>query len=174
MTALDILAWQFKRGDEKLQERIYRLYIASARWINNWDLVDGSAPHILGAWLENRDRGVLDKLAKSKNLWERRMAIIATLFFIRKNDFGDTLRIADTLLLSKEDLLHKAVGWMLREVGKRDRKVEESFLLLHCRSMPRTMLRYAIEHFPERERKAYLLGIPKGTPLQRGYAIKSK
>ncbi len=160
LAALDILARQFKRGDDALREKIYRHYLGGARWINNWDLVDMSAPHILGAYLEDRDRTPLYKLARSKNLWERRMAILATLWFIRKKDFTDALRIADLLVAAPEDLLHKAVGWMLREVGKRDRKAEESFLARHCRTMPRTMLRYAIEHFPEPRRQAYLKGVP--------------
>jgi 3-methyladenine DNA glycosylase AlkD len=158
MAALEILMRAYKRGDETLRERIYRLYIGGSRWINNWDLVDGSAPHILGAWLEERDRAPLHKLARSENLWERRMAIIATLRYIRKDDFADTLKIAGLLIDSEEDLLHKAVGWMLREVGQRDRKAEEAFLARHFRVMPRTMLRYAIEHFPEARRQAYLKG----------------
>ncbi|HKP95246.1 MAG TPA: DNA alkylation repair protein [Fibrobacteria bacterium] len=158
LAALDILAWQFKRGDEALRGRIYRLYLGGARWINNWDLVDASAPQILGAYLEGKDKAPLYKLARSGNLWERRMAMLATLWYIRKKDFADALRIARLLVASREDLLHKAVGWMLREVGKRDRAAEEAFLARHCRTMPRTMLRYAIEHFPESLRQAYLKG----------------
>lgn len=158
LAALVILVRQFQRGDEALRERIYRLYIASARWVNNWDLVDTSAPYILGAWLEDKDRAPLYVLARSKNLWERRMAMLATQWFIRMGDFEDALRLAAALLASKEDLIHKAVGWMLREVGARDRKREDAFLARHYRTMPRTMLRYAIEHFPEARRQAYLKG----------------
>lgn len=158
LIALFILILQFKRGDGALRERIYRLYIASARWVNNWDLVDTSAPHILGAWLEDKDRAPLYLLARSENLWKRRMAMLATQWYIRKGDFGDALRLASLLADSQEDLMHKAVGWMLREVGARDRKREEDFLAGRYKTMPRTMLRYAIEHFPEARRKAYLKG----------------
>lgn len=158
LAALVILSHQFKRGDEALRGKIYRLYLGGAKWINNWDLVDVSAPAILGGWLEDKDRAPLYALAESPNLWERRMAILATQHFIRQGDFGDSLRIAVLLLESADDLIHKAVGWMLREVGERDRKREEAFLKLHYRAMPRTMLRYAIEKFPESRRKAYLKG----------------
>lgn len=159
LAALIILVRQFQRGDEALRERIYRLYIASARRVNNWDLVDTSAPYILGAWLEDKDRAPLYILARSKNLWERRMAMLATQWYIRKGDFDDALRLAAALAASEEDLIHKAVGWMLREVGARDRKREEAFLARRYKTMPRTMLRYAIEHFPEARRQAYLKGI---------------
>ncbi|HYE71729.1 MAG TPA: DNA alkylation repair protein, partial [Blastocatellia bacterium] len=123
---------------------------------NNWDLVDCTAPQIVGAHLLNRDRRILYRLTKSKSLWERRISIIATFQFIRRNDFSDTLNIAELLLSDKEDLIHKATGWMLREVGKRDLKAEKDFLNIHCHRMPRTMLRYAIERFPEEERQKYL------------------
>ncbi len=122
------------------------------------DVVDVTAEHIAGAHLFERNHLPLYKLAKSKSLWERRIAIIATFHFIRRNQFTDTLAIAEILLNDPEDLMHKAVGWMLREVGKRDLQVEETFLLLHCQKMPRTMLRYAIEKFPEPKRLAYLRG----------------
>lgn len=158
LAALDILARQFKRGDEALRTRIYGLYLGGAKWINNWDLVDVSAPHILGAYLQDRDRAPLYALARSRNLWERRMAMLATQHYIRQGEFADALRISEILLDSEEDLLHKAVGWMLREVGNRDRKAEEAFLAKRYRSMPRTMLRYAIEKFPEARRRAYLKG----------------
>lgn len=158
LAALVILSWQFRRGDAALRERIFKLYLGGAKWINNWDLVDVSAPGILGAYLEDLDREPLYKLAESRNLWERRMAMLATQHFIRKGDFGDVFRIATLLLETDEDLLHKAVGWMLREVGNRDRAAEEAFLKTHYRAMPRTMLRYAIEKFPESRRKAYLAG----------------
>lgn len=158
LAALVILTHQFERGGEALRARIYRLYIRGARHINNWDLVDVSAPQILGGFLDGKDKAPLIALARSDNLWERRMAMIATLRYIRAGEFAVALRIAGMLLDSREDLLHKAVGWMLREVGKRDRKAEEAFLVRHCRKMPRTMLRYAIEHFPEASRQAYLNG----------------
>ena len=156
LLALLIMGLQYKRvGNETA---IYRAYLANTRRINNWDLVDGSAADIVGAHLFGRDRTSLYRLAKSKSLWERRIAIIATFYFIRRNQFDDTLAIADLLLNDKEDLMHKAVGWMLREVGKRDLKVEEDFLLPRYKQMPRTLLRYAIERFPEPKRLAYLNG----------------
>ena len=126
--------------------------------MNNWDLVDTSAQQIVGAHLETRDRAVLYELARSPSLWERRVAIIATFWFIKRSSFDDTLAIAKLLLHDREDLIHKATGWMLREVGNRDRAAEERFLREHYASMPRTMLRYAIEKLPERRRKAYLAG----------------
>lgn len=137
---------------------VCRAYLANTRRINNWDLVDCSAEHIVGAHLFERDRKPLTRLAKSKSLWERRIAIIATFYFIRRNQFDDTLALADLLLNDKEDLMHKAVGWMLREVGKRDLNAEEEFLLPRYQNMPRTMLRYAIERFPEPKRLAWLQG----------------
>jgi 3-methyladenine DNA glycosylase AlkD len=135
-----------KREDER--DAIYALYLAKMDRINNWDLVDSSAEHVVGAHLRERSRAPLRKLAKSKSLWERRIAIIATFHFIRRGEFEETLRIAELLLHDREDLIHKAVGWMLREVGERDRSVEEAFLEKHAHEMPRTMLRYAIEKFP--------------------------
>jgi 3-methyladenine DNA glycosylase AlkD len=156
--ALLILAEQFRRGDERARERIYRFYLRSTRHINGWDLVDLSADKIVGAYLDGRDAAVLRDLARSESLWERRIAIIATLHFIRRGRFDLTLDIAEALLDDEHDLIHKAVGWMLREVGKRDRAAEECFLRRHCRRMPRTMLRYAIEKFPEPLRKRYLEG----------------
>src|SRR6185503_15630694 len=133
-------------------------YFAHSRFINNWDLVDGSAPYIVGPFLWNRERRQLYVLAQSTSLWEKRIAILATLYFIRQNDFADALKIAKILLADEHDLIHKAVGWMLREIGKRDVAVEKQFLKTHYRKMPRTMLRYAIERFPESERRAYLQG----------------
>jgi 3-methyladenine DNA glycosylase AlkD len=159
LVALFLLVHRFARGSEAERERIYREYLKRIRTcVNNWDLVDSSARDIVGARLEDRDRSVLNKLARSPNIWERRVAIIATHRFIRRRDFGDTLAIAKTLLSDREDLIHKATGWMLREVGNRDRAVEERFLRAHYREMPRTMLRYAIEKLPERRRRAYLEG----------------
>ncbi len=157
--ALLSLADAFTRADEKLRRNIFQLYITSTGGVNNWDLVDSSAPHIVGRWLENRDRSVLYDLSRSELLWDRRIAIIATLHFIRKNDFEDTLSIADILLEDREDLIHKAVGWMLREVGKRDRETEERFLKERYGRMPRTMLRYAIEKFEPEVRSKYLKGL---------------
>jgi len=156
LLALFIMVLQYKRGGN--EAAIYRAYLANTHRINNWDLVDSSAADIAGAHLFERDRRPLYRLANSKSLWERRIAIIATLHFIRRNQFDDTLAIADLLLNDKEDLMHKAVGWMLREIGKRDLKVEENFLLPRYKQMPRTMLRYAIERFPEPKRLAYLKG----------------
>ncbi len=159
--ALMLLVKAFERGDEATRQRIYAFYLKNIRFINNWDLVDISAPHIVGAWLADkaRERVVLTRLAKSTSLWERRIAIIATLHFIRRGEAREALRIARILLKDEEDLIHKAVGWMLREVGKHvGQEVEEEFLKRHYKNMPRTMLRYAIERFPEGKRQHYLLG----------------
>ncbi len=156
LLALVILVGQFEKGDDAGRKAIYDLYLANTRHINNWDLVDLSAPQIVGGYLETRSRKPLDRLAKSASLWERRISILATHWFIRHGDLADTIRIAEKLLSDKEDLIHKAVGWMLREVGKRDVAVLEEFLGQHCRVMPRTMLRYAIERFSEERRRAYL------------------
>jgi 3-methyladenine DNA glycosylase AlkD len=156
VVALMILSRQFQAGDDKRQERIYKLYLAHTRCVNNWDLVDGSAPYIVGSFLFERDRTPLYQLAKSPLLWERRIAMLATFYFIRRNDFADALKIATILLNDHHDLIHKAVGWMLREIGNRDLAVEESFLKRHYRDMPRTMLRYAIEKFPEAKRQKYM------------------
>jgi 3-methyladenine DNA glycosylase AlkD len=140
------------------QKQIYCLYLENTKFINNWDLVDISAGNIVGAYLYEKDRVPLYCLVKSQNLWERRISIISTIHFIRNYDFDDTLKIAEILLNDKEDLIHKAVGWMLREVGKRELEIEEEFLQEHYMKMPRTMLRYAIEKFPETRRKMYLRG----------------
>lgn len=158
LLALLILIRHYVKGSETERERIYGLYLKNTRWINNWDLVDCSAEHIVGAHLWARDRLVLDALAVSELLWERRIAILATFHFIRRGAFADTLRIAERLAGDREDLMHKAVGWMLREVGKRDLAAEEAFLRRHVRTLPRTMLRYAIERFPEEMRQRYLRG----------------
>ena len=156
LTALFILIKQYERADKKKRARIFNFYLKNTKNINNWDLVDISAPKVVGDYLLNKPRSVLYKLAKSNNLWERRIAIISTFTFIRNNEFRDTLKIAEILLNDKHDLIHKAVGWMLREVGKRDQKIEEEFLKKHYLKMPRVMLRYAIERFEERKRKFYL------------------
>lgn len=156
--ALLALVDAFSRGTENSREEIYRLYMSHTRRVNNWDLVDSSAAQVVGAYLFEKDRTPLYHLAVSPSLWERRIAVIATFHFIRLQDFNDTLAIAALLLGDREDLIHKATGWMLREVGKRNRAVEEEFLNTHCRVMPRTMLRYAIEKFPPHLRQWYLRG----------------
>lgn len=156
LTALLMLVEKFVRGEEKLKNQIYKLYLKNAKRVNNWDLVDLSAPRIIGGYLLNKDRKILYRLAKSKNLWERRIAVLAMFMFIREKDFTDALKIAEILLNDKHDLIHKAVGWMLREIGKRNPKVEENFLKKYYKKMPRTMLRYAIEKFPEKKRQYYL------------------
>jgi len=156
LLALLILVDAYRRGDDAARQRIYQHYLKNTRRINNWDLVDASAEHIVGAHLWTRDRSPLDALARSGVLWERRIAVLATFHFIRRGEFADTLRVAEALLRDREDLMHKAVGWMLREVGKRDLAAEEAFLDRHAASMPRTMLRYAIERFPEARRQHYL------------------
>lgn len=156
--ALALMLWVrlYTKGLTEQKEHIYQRYLMNTDWINNWDLVDTSAPHIVGTHLLKRDRKILYRLANSKSLWERRIAIIATQHFIRQHDFADTIKIAALLLRDKEDLMHKATGWMLREVGNRDVATEEEFLEQHYARMPRTMLRYAIEKFPEARRKFWL------------------
>jgi len=158
LLALLILVLKFENSDEKKKKSIYGLYLKQTKYINNWDLVDLSAYHIVGAYLSDKSKAPLRKLARSKMLWERRIAIISTFCFIRNKKFRDTLEISKMLLKDKEDLIHKAVGWMLREVGNRDMFVEEKFLKKYYKDMPRTMLRYAIEKFPEKKRQAYLKG----------------
>ncbi len=157
---LALLLWIdiFAKGDDAVRARVYDLYLANTRRINNWDLVDASAAPIVGAFLRERPRDPLYRLARSADLWERRIAVIAPWHFIKRGEFAETLKIARVLLTDREDLIHKAVGWMLREVGKRDRDAEEGFLRAHYRRMPRTMLRYAIERFPEHRRRQYLQG----------------
>ena len=148
----------FKSGDEDDQELIYELYLDKTKFINNWDIVDISAGNIVGEFLFEKNKAPLYRLVFSENLWERRIAIVSTFYFIRNDEFDDTLKIAEILFTDKEDLIHKAVGWMLREVGKRVIEIEEEFLEEHYLKMPRTMLRYAIERFPETRRKMYLKG----------------
>lgn len=162
MCALLILVSQYKKANAFIKEMIYNLYIRYTKWINNWDLVDTSVEYIVGAWLEKHPdkMQILCSLAKSKSLWERRMAMIATFCYIKKGNASEALDIASILLHDKEDLIHKAVGWMLREVGKKcSVEAEEEFLRMYYHTMPRTMLRYAIEHFPENRRQAYLKGL---------------
>jgi len=156
--ALLILVLQVTKCDEIHRKRGFDLYLSSTQFINNWDLVDCSAPQVVGGHLMSRSREPLFVLAKSKSLWERRIAIVSTQHFIRHGEFGETLTISRMLLGDKEDLIHKATGWMLREVGKKDQAVLEGFLNRHAASMPRTMLRYAIERFPPDQRRVYLRG----------------
>jgi 3-methyladenine DNA glycosylase AlkD len=156
--ALLLLVDAYARGTPEARDAIYRLYLDSVASINNWDLVDSSAPQIVGAHLEAGDRGVLERLARSESLWERRIAMLATQHFIRRGDFDPALRIAEMLVDDGHDLIHKAVGWMLREIGNRDRAAAEAFLRRHHRTMPRMMLRYAIERFPPDLRQAYMRG----------------
>lgn len=157
LTALLILVEQYKNGDETARAKIAKLYFTHTKHINNWDLVDASAPYIIGQYLLDKNRRALYKLAKSKNLWERRIAIVATFAFIRHGESADTFAIAELLLSDTHDLIHKATGWMLREVGKHvSRPALMEFINLHKADMPRTTLRYAIEHFPPETRKAFL------------------
>ncbi len=156
LLALLILILKYRASSPKDKEKICRIYLKNTRYINNWDLVDVTAKHIVGDYLRGKDKSVLYKLARSPSLWNRRIAILSTFHFIENNEFEDTLKISRMLISDSHDLIHKAVGWMLREVGKRDLKTEEDFLKVHHRSMPRTMLRYAIEKFPEPKRQRYL------------------
>jgi 3-methyladenine DNA glycosylase AlkD len=158
LLALLLLVNRYGRGDRSRRDRIHGAYLAHTRYINNWDLVDASAAQIIGSHLDAGDIALLERLAQSEDLWERRIAIVATYHFIKKNEFGPTLTVARLLLEDTHDLIHKAVGWMLREVGKRDLRTEDAFLKKHYHRMPRTMLRYAIERHPERVRKQYLAG----------------
>lgn len=153
--ALFLLVRQFERGGEGLREAIYNFYLDSTEFINNWDLVDSSAPLIVGGWLASRKRTPLYKLIESRSLWERRIAILSTLYFIRLNDYADTLSLCERVLNDKEDLIHKASGWMLREAGNREPEVLTGFLDEHAVVMPRTMLRYAIEKLTAKQRKHY-------------------
>jgi 3-methyladenine DNA glycosylase AlkD len=156
LVGLLILVEKFKRASEEDQARYYKFYLKHAKYVNNWDLVDLTAPHIVGVYLLHKSRKILYILARSRVLWERRIAILACFTFIRASDYEDALKISRILLSDEHDLIHKAVGWMLREIGKRDQQREEEFLKKHFQIMPRTMLRYAIERFDERKRKYYL------------------
>ena len=156
LTALLILVSKYQKSNNAGKMKIFNFYLKNIRYVNNWDLVDLSAPKIAGNYLFSKDRSILFKLAKSENLWERRIAILSTFEFIKNNDFEDALSISILLLNDDQDLIHKAVGWMLREIGKRDQQLEEKFLKIYYRKMPRTMLRYAIEKFDEKKRKFYL------------------
>ena len=160
LIALLILVNNFKTGDETGQKEIYKFYLDHTKYINNWDLVDLSADKIVGAYLLHRPRKILYTLARSQNLWERRIAMISTYQFIKeKKEYKDTFQIAEILLLDKHDLIQKAVGWMLREVGKRaSKEALVKFLSKNYKQMPRTMLRYSIEHFPQKQRLKYIKG----------------
>ncbi len=158
LAALIILIFQFEKAGEVKKETIFKLYLENTKYINNWDLVDLSAPQIVGSYLLNREKILLVELAESKSVWERRIAVLASFQFIKNNQYDLTIQLAQNLLNDEHDLIHKAVGWMLREIGKRDISVEEKFLTDYYKLMPRTMLRYAIEKFPEKKRKNYLLG----------------
>jgi 3-methyladenine DNA glycosylase AlkD len=158
LLALLLLVHAYASGEGRTKKKIYELYLKNTRYINNWDLVDTSAPHIVGDFLMDKGKKPLHTLARSKDLWKRRIAVMATFRFIKYGEFADALAIARILLFDKEDLIHKAVGWMLREVGKRDGGTAELFLKKYYTTMPRTMLRYAIERFPEAKRQRYLKG----------------
>jgi len=156
LTALFILTEQFNKGDKEDRRRIVDLYLSNTAYVNNWDLVDSSAHKILGVWLVDKPRRVLYELAGSESLWERRISIISTFAFIERGDLVDALALAGALVDDGHDLIHKAAGWVLREVGKKDQSVLEEFLLEHNKKMPRTMLRYAIERLPEERRRFYM------------------
>jgi 3-methyladenine DNA glycosylase AlkD len=158
LCALLLLVRRFERGDAAERRAIFALYLGSTAHIDSWDLVDLSAPRIVGGWLQDRSRAPLYRLARSRRLWERRIAILATAHFIARLDFADALALSEILLDDDHDLMHKAVGWMLREVGKRDVGALEAFLEAHRARMPRTALRYAIERFPEAQRRRFLRG----------------
>lgn len=158
--AIGVLVDQYKKGDEETKKKIFEFYLSHTARINNWDLVDISADRIVGEWVVHTgQKSILIRLAKSKMLWEKRIAILSTFAYLRIDNPDVTFEIADLLLYEKEDLLHKAVGWLLREVGKRiNRQTLVEYLQSRYKTMPRTTLRYAIEHFPEEERKKYLKG----------------
>jgi len=156
LTALFMLILKFNKADELDQKKIFNFYLKNTKKINNWDLVDLSAPNIIGKYLVNKDQTIIYRLSQSKNLWEKRISVLATFPFIKLGVFKPTLKIAETLIDDKHDLIQKAVGWMLRELGKRNLKIEEDFLKKHYKTMPRTALRYAIEKFPESKRQFYL------------------
>lgn len=158
LLSLIMLVNRFSIVNDDEKEKIYDFYLAHTKFINNWDLVDSSAHSIVGAWLFDKDRSDLYQLVASKNLWERRISIISTFYFIKQGDFSDALNLSKILISDTEDLIHKAVGWMLREIGNRDIDIEENFLKQHYQNMPRTMLRYSIEKFDNPKRQAYLKG----------------
>ena len=156
LASLMILVEKYNKSDDKNKKLIAEFYIKNAKKVNNWDLVDLSAPKILGDYLFNKDKSILYKLAKSENLWEKRISIVSTHAFIRNNQFSDTIKIAEILLNDKHDLIHKAVGWMLREMGKKDEKELTKFLDENYKKIPRTALRYSIERLDEKKKKFYM------------------
>jgi 3-methyladenine DNA glycosylase AlkD len=158
LIVLLILVEKFKRANEIDKEKIYKFYLKNKKFINNWDLVDLSAHHIVGGFLFDKKKDILFRLAASPNIWDRRIAVISTFYFIKNNEFKPTIELAALLLEDTHDLIHKAVGWMLREMGKKNEKILQNFLQKNYKEMPRTMLRYAIEKFPEKRRQAYLKG----------------
>ena len=158
MFSLLILVGKYSKGSETVKKRIYELYLKNTNFINSWDLVDGSAHQIVGDFLMDKSKEPVYRLANSKSLWERRIAILSTFHFIKHDNYSETLKISKILLPDEQDLIHKAVGWMLREIGNRDIFTLETFLKKYYKKMPRTMLRYAIEKFPESKRQKYLKG----------------
>jgi 3-methyladenine DNA glycosylase AlkD len=156
ITSLFILVYKYEKSNEIEKKEIFDYYLKNLKYINNWDLVDLSSPNIIGNYLLDKNKDLLYKLAKSDNLWEKRIAILSTFWFIRNKEFNDAIRISEILVNDKHDLIHKAVGWMLREIGKRNQEVEEEFLEKYYKTMPRTMLRYSIEKFDEEKRKYYM------------------
>jgi len=158
LISLLILIEKYKKSDLRMKEEIFNFYVKNATQVNNWDLVDLSAPNIIGNFLKNRNKEILYKFANSDSLWKKRIGIVSTFEFIRNNNFSDCLKISKILLKNNHDLIHKAVGWMLREVGKRDVKILEEFLRKNYNDIPRTTLRYAIERFYEEKRKGWLKG----------------
>ena len=153
-----LLVGSYRKGDEAAKTIIYKIYLKNTGYVNNWDLAASSAEHIVGAYLMNRSKAVLFRLAESENLWERRISIMSTFHFIKQHKFSETLKISEMLLSDKQDLIHKATGWMLREIGKRNLAEIRNQLEAIDQKMPRTMLRYAIEKFPEQKRQRYLKG----------------
>lgn len=156
LLSLFLLIGLYRISANQEKKKIYNLYLSNTQFINNWDLIDSSAEHIVGAFLWEINKKPIYVLARSRNLWERRISIMATFYFIKRNSFKDTLKLAKILLSDNEDLIHKSVGWMLREIGKRDLETEEEFLKKHYKKMPRTMLRYAIERLSKGKREKYL------------------
>lgn len=156
--ALDILKFKYSKGNEKQKEEIVNIYLGNRQYVNNWDLVDLSSPHILGDYLLNKDRKILYELIKEERLWSKRIAILSTFAFIKNEEYEDTLKICKLLLNHEHDLIHKAIGWMIREVWKRDSKMAEDFIKDNYQEMPRTTLRYTIEKMKDSKRKNFLKG----------------